>query len=468
MPARNKRKTLIIRANQTKKDTPMFQILELKEQRELALKNAKDLLLKADSEQREMTVDEAGQYDQLMDEHKRLDVDIARRERLQSATDQSSKPEERKTVSLQPATPQRRIARVESVPSSVHLRSFKKYEDAHLMGKWLLGSVFEDVNARNFCLDKGLEFRAQEEGTNTKGGYLVPVQMENAIIDNRATYGVFRREVNPTLMSGDTKTVPVKASGLTAYFVGENAEITESTSGWTNVQLVAKKLAALAKYSSELNEDSIISLADDLANDMGMAFAEKEDRCGFLGDGTSTYGGMYGLVPWFEAHDASGEKGVVVAASGHDTYAEYDSADIGALLGALPAQYRMGAKLFMSSATWAAIFERLMVAAGGNTMQNMADGVQPRYLGYPVVLSEVLLASATSATDQSNKSVVLFGNLPKTSLMGDRRGITIKIASERFVEYDQIGIVGTSRFDIVNHNLGDTSVAGGMVSLQGE
>jgi hypothetical protein len=41
-------------------------------------------------------------------------------------------------------------------------------------------------------------------------------------------------------------------------------------------------------------EDAIISIADDLAEEIVYAFSLKEDQCGFIGDGTSTYGGIVG------------------------------------------------------------------------------------------------------------------------------------------------------------------------------
>jgi hypothetical protein len=39
----------------------------------------------------------------------------------------------------------------------------------------------------------------------------------------------------------------------------------------------------------------VINMGDDLAGEIAYAFALKEDQCGFIGDGTSTYGGMQGV-----------------------------------------------------------------------------------------------------------------------------------------------------------------------------
>jgi hypothetical protein len=52
----------------------------------------------------------------------------------------------------------------------------------------------------------------------------------------------------------------------------------------------------LTKFSSELSEDAVINFADDLAGEMAYAQAKLEDNCAFIGDSTSTYGGITGLA----------------------------------------------------------------------------------------------------------------------------------------------------------------------------
>jgi hypothetical protein len=42
--------------------------------------------------------------------------------------------------------------------------------------------------------------------------------------------------------------------------------------------------------------------------------------------------------------------------------------------------------------------------------------------------------------------------------------VTIKRSDHRYFENDQIGLLGTERFDINNHDLGDTSNAGPLVA----
>ncbi len=107
------------------------------------------------------------------------------------------------------------------------------------------------------------------------GVFVVPDPLSNVIIDLREQFGVLRQNAKVEPMTSDTKSVPKRLSGLTYYYPGENAAITDSDKFWGNVQLVAKKLATLSRYSSELNEDAIISIADDLASEIAQAFCDR-------------------------------------------------------------------------------------------------------------------------------------------------------------------------------------------------
>jgi HK97 family phage major capsid protein len=61
----------------------------------------------------------------------------------------------------------------------------------------------------------------------------------------------------------------------------------------------------------------------------------------------------------------------------------------------------------------------------------------------------------------------LFGDLTKSSTFGDRRQTTISVSDQVYWANDQVGIKGTERFDIVNHDIGTATVAGPVVALQG-
>lgn len=317
--------------------------------------------------------------------------------------------------------------------------------------------------ARAWCIENGMQqhLKAQAEGQNTAGGFLVPTEFETAIIDLREEFGTFRRNCRLTPMGSDSMTVPRRAGGLTAYWVGENSQITESQKGWDQVSLVAKKLAALARMSTELAEDAVINIADDLAQEMAYAFAIAEDAAGWNGDGTSTYGGITGVRT-----KIVGKAGAVDAASGHDTFAEIDASDLANVMAKLPKYAERGAKWYCSQPAWALVFQRLIAAAGGVTIGELTGG-KPRksYLGYDVEIDQTL---PTVLTAQNAAAMLFFGDLRLAARMGERRGIRIKTSDDRYFEFDQIGVQGTERVDVNVHDVGDSTTAGPIVALMGK
>lgn len=351
----------------------------------------------------------------------------------------------------------------------VSFKGAKAEEDAYKSGQFILATMFGKDHpaaerAREWCKGAGMiaNLKAQAEGQNTVGGFLVPTEFERSIIDLREEYGTFRNEVRVVPMGSDSMTIPRRAGGVTAYFVGENSQITESQKGWGQVTLAAKKLGALIRYSTELSEDAIISIADDLAQEIAYAFAQKEDDCGWNGDGTATYGGITGVIPKFVG---AGLAGGVDAASGHDTFAEIDAADLANVMAKLPKYAEKTAKWYVSQPGWALVFQRLLMAAGGNTMEIIAGKAKRTYMGYEIVVDQSL-PTATTAINAS--PMLFFGDLRKAATMGERRGVRIKSSDDRYFELDQIGIQGTERFDLNVHDVGSTTAAGPLVALMGK
>ncbi len=336
-------------------------------------------------------------------------------------------------------------------------------ENAYRSGMFLRATLLNDKKASEWCQEHGVVIRAQSEGVNTAGGFLVPTEFEQAIIDLREEYGVFRSECKVVPMGSDSMTIPRRAGGLTAYFVAENTAITESQKTWDQVQLTAKKIATLSRISTELAEDAVINIADDLAQEMAYAFATLEDSCGWNGDGTSAFGGILGVRS--KIINGQHTKSAVSATTAHDTFVEVDLNDIATLMSALPKYAERNAKFYCSQPAWALVFQRLIAAAGGNSIETLTGGKPTRsYLGYPVIIDQTLPTSTGSLV---NQAMLFFGDLSLGCRMGERRGITIKTSGDRYFELDQVAITATERLDIVAHDLGSTTVAGPIIGLIG-
>lgn len=431
-------------------------VLELKERAVQEAELAREIKDKADEESRGMTQDEAEKFDTHLAESQRLEIEATRQERLESTEARLNQPQPKK-VQPEPANGERIEVVKPDLFRSGKLQAFKRDVDAYTTGKFLLATLMNNAPARQWCRDKGVEMRVQTEGINTAGGFVVPDVMERAIIDLRETYGMYRANARVIPMSSDHTVIPRRTGGVTAAFIGETTEITASDKSWNQVELTAKKLGALTRMSTDLSEDAIINLADDLAQEMAYAFAKKEDECGIDGDGTSTYGGMVGIKT--KMIDGSHAGSYVEATASGDAWSEISETEVIAMIAALPKYARPNAKWYIDPVGKAALFDRMLAAAGGNTIQSLQGKIEPNYLGYPIV--EAPAMSYTEGTD----AVIMFffGDLSMAATFGNRRGITIKVSTDRYIEYDQIGIQATERFCIVNHDIGGAATVRGAV-----
>ena len=337
-------------------------------------------------------------------------------------------------------------------------------EAAYRSGQWLLATVGGNERARKWCGEHGIltEHRVMTGGTDTAGGYLVPTEMEQSVIDLRESYGLARRLARRRPMATDTKSIPKRTGGVTAYFVNEdNSGVTASDKSWGNVNLVAKTLAALSIISKNLEEDSIIDVVDDLSQELAYAFATKEDQCWLVGDGTSTYGGMQGLITMFEATAYASR---ITAATNHDTFAEIDNADLTSVMGGVADFAGLNPQWVASKLFAHTVFGRLKATAGGATGAELSARQRDGYLGYDANTSEIMPKVTTTL---ANKVMALYGDFAQSSSFGDRRGIMVEVLRERYAEKLQVGILGHERFHIVNHDLGSTTAKGPVAALYG-
>lgn len=318
--------------------------------------------------------------------------------------------------------------------------------------------------------------KAHTEGVNTAGGTYVPDEFSGDLIRLVEEYGVFRRNARVMPMSRDTLSVPRATSGLTAYFVGEAAAGTESTGASDRVLLSTKKLMVLTTASTELQEDSIIAFGDLLMKQAATAISYKEDDCGFNGDGTSTYGGIFGVRQRLsELNGVDDGGGLVIAGTANaDTYPEVTQADIGKLMGSTPMYPGAREKFYCSKPFFGQVFQRLAVSpgatsgtvnvsGGGSSVAEMqSTAIRFMYLGVPVEIVQVMPKTAAAS-----QICCLFGDLSLSSTFGDRRQIIMTTSDSALnaFEQDETCFKWTERFDIVNHDLGDASSAGPVVGL---
>lgn len=349
--------------------------------------------------------------------------------------------------------------------SNVPLKGFRgpdAEERAHRAGMHLKAYLFRDAEARRWCEDHGVESRAQASGVNSLGGALVSDELMSEIIRLVEEYGAFPQYARRLPMSTDTMVAARRTGGLAARPIGENSEPATSDVTFDNVELNAKIWGIANRIPNALLEDSVINLADLVATEVSQAFAEAFDNAGFIGDGTSTYHGTTGICT--KILESAYSKSVVAAAAGNPTFDTLDLTDFTNAVARLPVYARRNAAWYISPAGYGSSMLRLAMSAGGVSTQNIEGGFGNTFLGFPV---RMVHSMESNLTGTANKVLALFGDLSQAATFGERRAVSIKTASERYIEYDQTLTFATTRVAMVVHDLGSTTVAGPIVALRG-
>jgi hypothetical protein len=73
--------------------------------------------------------------------------------------------------------------------------------------------------------------------------------------------------------------------------------------------------------------------------------------------------------------------------------------------------------------------------------------------------------NSTLGADASQVKV-LFGNIGLSSIYARRRDFSVRLFDQVYATTDQLMLLGTMRFDVNHHTLGDTSTAGPVIALK--
>jgi HK97 family phage major capsid protein len=298
-------------------------------------------------------------------------------------------------------------------------------------------------------------------GSQTGGSALVPIGIASWIIQKLGQYGKFRRNALVVSMGESSLLVPKVESDLTIVCPGEGQTITPSDMEISQISLTARKLCALAKVSTELNEDSIIAIGEIIGLSVARSIAKKEDAIGFMGDGTSTYFGMKGICGALRAVNAviANIKGLVVGTG--NAYSELMLGDFRKVVGILPDDADDGAKWYMNKKFYYNVVYPLAEAAGvANIFEILSDRKGRFLLGYPVEF-----VSAMPNTEANSQICAILGDLTLGAYLGERRELRLESSEHVHFTTDQIGFRGTERIDINCYGVGDTEEAGPIVGL---
>ena len=418
----------------------------------------------AETEERDLTDEDQSQFDNLLaeigedngEESTGLYKQLHRTEKLEQIRMALKAPAE----IVKPAAAERdNVIRALDLPRSGKLRAFagkNAEENAYKSGMWLKAVLLKDNQAAQFCRDNGVGFKnAQTEGTNSEGGFTVPDPLSDAVLEARDAIGVTAQISENFFTSSDSLKISTVVSGQTVQYPGEATAITASDLVFGQVAAAIVKRAVLTKISWELINDSVISVAERVASRAGYELGLRQDQELVNGDGTSSWGSVTGLL------SSLGAAGKVTMASTKTSYEDVTLANLHAVVGKLPAKFHEGASWIFNRAAWAESAQSLIYAAGGNTVNNIADGAasDAQLMGFPVIFTEAMPAEAADA------AVCLFGNFFESVAYVERTGIDIMTSEHAYFAEDVLAVKVLHRYDIQVHRGGDGSDAGGYVGL---
>jgi HK97 family phage major capsid protein len=293
-------------------------------------------------------------------------------------------------------------------------------------------------------------FKYGSEKINTEGGFLVPDKIASAIHDVREKVGVFRRYANVVQFSGsDSIGVPKRTSGATVTWTNENTAATESQAAYDSITLDPKKLFVVVRASSELVDDSAF-LGDWLTNEIAFDLESAVEKAAWQADGTSTYKGIAGLATAGLVTGAA-----VTLGSGIDTWAELTATELATIVYTLPARWHANAAWYVHPQFWGLGMSRLAATAGAPQVVNG----ELFYMGFPVRLVHWAYSGAATTTDFTDLIIGGFGDLRAAAMLGENRAVEVKRSDSRYMDLDQVTFAGSTRCDLVWHDLGNSFLA---------
>jgi HK97 family phage major capsid protein len=335
----------------------------------------------------------------------------------------------------------------DDVDRAEYLGAMFRHKTMQTIGRFDYAQKARDLD----IITKGATGSINSQGGATFMGEFVP---ELILLLNE--YSATRQLLNVRTPSGAPPyTYPRRTADPTMTWVGAGVAGTDQNPSYGNVAVNVGKMLGYMNVDNELEHDSAINIVDDLFNGFANAIGYTEDQAFFNGDGTSTYGGITGLL------NAIGSAGVSTAAG--DTWGEMTDAEFQATLGLLPGYaWRGTVKITCTPNAFYQIINRISRGMGGVTYTESQTGVvKPVYNGYPVIYNNVMAA----ATAISTKSV-LVGEFDYAAKAVEIPGSLALESSDQYrFANDQIALRARERFGITVHDAGDSSNAGPVVAF---
>lgn len=165
-----------------------------------------------------------------------------------------------------------------------------------LPGRKAMGKTVTEVSAKTAHIMTALftgdvqKLQVLTEGTATAGGYLVPEEFANMIVEDRRDAVVMRKLAEVFNVQTDTFHLPQLDTRPKAQWRSEGAVKSTSTAQFTEIVLTPYSLAAIIPLTQELADDASLGVGGNVINYiaklMVQSIAEAEDKAFWTGSGS--------------------------------------------------------------------------------------------------------------------------------------------------------------------------------------
>ena len=375
----------------------MSKILELTEKRAKAWETAKAFLDAKRNADGFVSAEDAATYEKMEADVQNLTTEIERLARQQAIDDKLAQATS-KPITMQPN------AQMETERAKP-FRERTEYKNAMI-----------DALRTNFRKISDL----LQEGVDADGGYLVPVEYDNRLIEVLKEENIMRGLATRITTSGEHK-INIAATTPAALWVEEGGALTFGDATFDQKFVDSHKLHVAIKVTEELLYDSAFDLEKYIITQFGKALANAEEDAFLNGDGK---GKPYGI---FDAATGGESAGTLSA--------DIKADDIFDLIYKLKRPYRKGASFIMNDKTIAQI-RKLKDNNGQFLWQpSLVAGEPDQIAGYTVRTSAYAPENAIAFGDYSYYNIA------------DRGARSFKTLNELFAGNGMVGFVAKERVD---------------------
>lgn len=268
---------------------------------------------------------------------------------------------------------------------------------------------------------------ALQVGTDSEGGYLVPDEFEQTLVEALEEENFFRNIATVIQTSSGDRKIPVVASKGEAAWIDEEGAFVESDETFGQVSIGAYKVGTMIKVSDELLNDSAFNLEAYISKEFGRRIGSKEEEAFFVGNGTGKPTGIFNATGG--ASDGTKTSTTTIA---------FD--DVMDLFYSVKSPYRKKAVWVLNDTTVKAL-RKLKDNNGNYIWQPSVQTGQP-----DMILNRPYHTSAFVPEIAAGKKVMAFGDF-SYYWIADRQGRSFKRLNELYAANGQVGFLASQRVD---------------------